>query len=77
MNSRAIIVDKSIVQLKRNREAVDQMADKALLWADDSSDCDNDCSDSDVEDRTEKLSVEIATPDTNPSSPLNNSGRTG
>ena len=31
MNSRAIIVDKSIVQLKRNREAVDQMADKALL----------------------------------------------
>ena len=78
MNSRALHVDESIVQLKRIQEAVDEMAslqDKVLLssyrmdYADDSSDCDDDCSDSDVEDPTKRYTSGIATvpaPSTNP-----------
>ena len=68
MNSCALQVDESILQLKRIREAVDEIAciqDKALLSSygvnyADSSDCDGDYSDSDVEDPTEICTLGIA-----------------
>ncbi len=83
MNSRALHVDDSIVQLKRIREAVDEMAsiqDKAMLSSfgvnySDSSDCDDDCSDSDVENPAERCALEIAavpTPSISPSHSLEN-----
>ena len=80
MNSCALHVDDSIVQMKRIQEAVDEMAsiqDKAVLsrfgvnYAD-SSDCDDDCSDSDV-DPAERYALEITvSPSTNLSPSLEN-----
>ena len=77
MNSRALRVNDSIVQMKRIREAVDEMAsiqDKAVLsrfgvnYAD-SSNCDHDCSDSDVEDPAERCTLEITVPPSTKLSP--------
>ena len=70
MNSRALRVEESILQMKRIRETVDEMAqiqDKALLssfglhYADDSSDSDGNCSDSSVEDVTDGCALGIET----------------
>lgn len=77
MNSRALHVDDSIVQMKRLREAMDEIAsiqDKAILSSfgvnyADSSDCDDDCSDSDVEDPAERCALETTVPTSSNLSP--------